>query len=64
MVGPPLTGVGERVYLAGRLENNPSNLMRWIQSPKSVDPQTAMPDLGLSTGEARDVAAYIYTMDR
>lgn len=64
MVGPPLAGVGERVYLAGRLENNPSNMMRWIQSPKSVDPQTAMPDLGLSGAEARDTAAYLYTLDR
>jgi cytochrome c1 len=58
-IGPPLTNVGERVYLAGMLANTPDNLVRWIANPKAVNPQTAMPVTGISEREARDVAAYL-----
>jgi cytochrome c1 len=61
-VGPPLSGIGERVYLAGRLENRPENLIAWIQHPRTVDPQTAMPELGVTEAQARDIAAYLYTL--
>ena len=44
-IGPPLEGVGRRVYLAGVLPNSPENMTRWIRSPQSVKPQTLMPDL-------------------
>jgi len=60
-VGPPLDGIGGRAILAGRLENRPPNLMRWIADPRGVDPETAMPDLGVTPGEARDIAAFLYT---
>jgi cytochrome c2 len=58
-IGPPLTNVGERVYLAGMLANTPENLVRWIANPKGVNPKTAMPNTGISEREARDVAAYL-----
>jgi cytochrome c1 len=58
-IGPPLTKVGERVYLAGMLANTPDNLVRWIVNPKGVNPQTAMPVTGISEREARDVAAFL-----
>lgn len=61
-VGPPLAGLGGRTYLAGVLQNTPPNLMRWILTPQAVDSLTAMPTLGLSEAEARDVAAYLYTL--
>jgi len=61
-VGPPLKGVGERVYLAGRLENRPENLIAWIRNPRAIDPQTAMPPLGVTEPQARDIAAYLYTL--
>ena len=61
-VGPPLSGVGERVYLAGRLENRPENLIAWVQHPRAVDPLTAMPELGVTEPQARDIAAYLYTL--
>jgi cytochrome c1 len=48
--------------IAGELPNSPDNLARWIQNPKSVEPGTAMPDLGLTTDQAQDVAAYLYTL--
>ena len=62
MVGPELTNTARRVYIAGVLPNTPDNLMRWIQHPKLVDSLTAMPELGVKEGEARDMAAYIYSL--
>jgi cytochrome c2 len=59
MVGPPLDGIGQRLYLAGMLANTPDNLVRWIRDPKGVNPKTAMPVTGISDEEARDVAAYL-----
>lgn len=61
-VGPPLDGIGDRAILAGRLANNPDNLMRWIRDPRGVDPQTAMPPVGLTRGQARDISAFLYTL--
>jgi cytochrome c len=62
LVGPPLTDFGQRTMVAGELPNTPPNLVRWIQDPKSVEPKTAMPDLGLSKEQATDIAAYLYTL--
>ena len=59
-VGPPLDGMRRRVYLGGVLPNSPENMARWIRAPKAFDPQTAMPDLGVSEAHARDMVAYLY----
>src|SRR5579875_2174976 len=32
--GPPLSGIGNRVYIAGVLQNTPDNMVRWIENPK------------------------------
>jgi cytochrome c2 len=61
LVGPPLDGIGGRAIIAGRLENKPSNLIDWIERPQAIAPGTAMPDLGVSHGDARDIAAFLYT---
>lgn len=61
-VAAPLTDFGERHYIAGRLPNNADNLTRWILDPQEVDPGTAMPSVGLSEQEARDVAAYLLSL--
>ena len=61
-VGPPLGRVAARTYLAGRLANSPANMMQWIQHPQQVEPGTAMPEMGVSTGEARDITAFLYTL--
>jgi len=63
LVGPPLTRFGARSYIAGRLPNNAGNLSRWIQDPQAVEPGTAMPDLGVSGADARDIAAYLFTLE-
>lgn len=61
-VGPPLEGVGERVFIAGVLPNTPENMIAWIKAPQAIVPGNAMPDLGLSDAQARDIAAYLYTL--
>ena len=62
VVGPPLMFFSRRTMIAGELPNSPENLVRWIEDPESVEPHTAMPKLGLTEREARDVAAYLYTL--
>jgi len=62
MVGPPLIWFARRTYVGGEVPNTPPNLVRWLKDPKSIEPGTAMPDLGLSDQDARDVAAYLYTL--
>jgi cytochrome c1 len=61
-VGPPLTHFADRSYVAGRLRNEPVALVKWIRDPMDVDSATAMPDLGVTESEARDIAAYLYTL--
>lgn len=61
-VGPPLTRIGERTYIAGMLRNTPSNMVRWIRDPQGVVPGNAMPNMGVSEADARDIAAYLYTL--
>jgi mono/diheme cytochrome c family protein len=60
--GTPLDGIASRAYIAGVLLNTPENLVRWIREPQHVDPLTAMPDMGVSESDARDIAAYLLTL--
>ncbi len=62
LVGPPLAGIASRAYVAGVLPNTPENMVRWIQHPREVDSKTAMPDVGVSDIDARDIASYLYTL--
>jgi cytochrome c len=62
LVGPPLGGIASRSYIAGVLSNSPENMIRWILDPPSVNPLTAMPNVGVSERRARDMAAYLYTL--
>lgn len=60
--GPPLAGLAERGQLAGGVANTPENLIRWIRRPSDVVPGTAMPVLGLSEADAKDLAAFLYSL--
>jgi putative membrane protein len=62
MVGPPLGEVSQRVFIAGVLPNEPDNMIRWIENPPGIDPMTAMPNMGVTVRDARDIAAYLYTL--
>lgn len=61
-VGPSLEGFGRRSYIAGRVPNRPAWLTLWLRDPPFIDPQTAMPALGITEVEARHMAAYLYTL--
>lgn len=58
-VGPPLDGMARRTLLAGRLDNTPANLQRWLREPQQVKPGSAMPPLGVTERDAADIAAYL-----
>ena len=62
MVGPPLTHVASSQIIAGKLPNTPENLIKYLQNPPSTDPQNAMPNLGLTADQTRDIAAFLYTL--
>jgi cytochrome c len=61
-VAPPLERYSERSFIAGILSNNADNLIAWIMHPQRLDPRTAMPELGVTEEDARDMAAYLYTL--
>lgn len=60
--GPPLDHIARRSIIAGNFPNTPATLEQWVMAPTSMKPATAMPDLGLSTNEARNVVAYLETL--
>lgn len=62
-VGPPLDKLAQRRYLAGRLANTDAHLQQWIRDPHAVKPYTAMPNLGVGADDARDMAAYLLSLD-
>ena len=61
-VGPSLKGIATTAQIAGRLSNQPENMVRWLRYPQAVNPQSGMPDLAISEVEARDMAAHLYTL--
>ena len=61
-VGPPLTRFATRTYVAGMLRNTPANLIKWLRDPQTIVPGNAMPAMGVSEAQARDIAAYLYTL--
>ena len=63
MVGPNLANVGSRRYIgAGIALNTDENLARWIQNPHDMKVGVTMPNMGLTTEQARAVAAFLRTL--
>lgn len=62
MVGPPLEHIASRQFIAGKVQNTPQNMMQWLQNPQSVDPQNAMPNLGITPADARDITAFLMSL--
>jgi cytochrome c2 len=60
-VGPPLDGIATRAIIGGHLSNTPANMQRWIRDPQHLAPGTAMPNLAVGEGDARDITAFLYT---
>ena len=63
-VGPPIRGLSHRALIAGRAPNEPEVLARFVRNAPSVVPGTTMPAMPISEEESRDVAAYLYELDR
>jgi cytochrome c2 len=61
-VGPPLDGIAGRAYVGGILPNTADNMVAWMREPQKYAPRTAMPNLGVSEAEGRDMTAYLYTL--
>lgn len=61
-VGPSLAGIAGRPYIAGVLNNTPANMQQWLREPGTIKPGTAMPDLGVTEQDARDIAAFLRTL--
>lgn len=59
---PALDGVAARAFIAGNLPNDPQHMTAWVHHPQALQPGAGMPEMGLTEAEARDVAAYLYTL--
>ena len=59
---PSLEHLASAMYISGNLPNTPENIMRWIESPHSILPKTKMPELGIGSAEARDIATYLWSL--
>ena len=60
IVGPPLVGFARRAIIAGTFPNAPRYLLPWLMDPPALAPRTAMPAMGITQDEARDIAAFLY----
>jgi mono/diheme cytochrome c family protein len=58
-LGPTLHGIGSRTTLGGVLPNSPEAMALWLRSPQAFSPHSAMPTLGVTARDARDMAAYL-----
>jgi cytochrome c len=61
-VGPSLAKIATRTEIAGVLANDPHNMTRWLRHPQQIVPGNGMPDQKITGREARDIAAYLYTV--
>jgi len=61
-VGPGLATIGRRTRIAGVLDNTPDNMALWLMHTQRVKPGTAMPEMGVTPQDARDIAAYLQTL--
>ncbi len=61
-VGPPLADYAHNVYIAGKYPNVPEVLVRFVRDAPSLAPDTAMPAIEMSDAQARDIAAYLYSL--
>jgi len=62
-LAPTLEGFGRRSYIAGQLPNGPETLQRWLLDPPGTVRGATMPRLGMSAPDARDIAAYLLSLE-
>ena len=59
--GPSLMGFDDKTPIAGELANTPANLAAFIRNAPAAVPGSTMPPMPVTEGEARDIAAYLYS---
>lgn len=63
MVGPPLAHIASQPTLGNnKVPNTPPQLAKWLQNPQGADPASAMPNIGVTEPDARDISAYLFTL--
>jgi cytochrome c1 len=62
VVGPSLRRFAGRTLIAGVHVNEPQVLVSWLRDAPELSPGTGMPEMPISEQEARDAAAYLYTL--
>src|SRR5438046_1625501 len=58
MVGPSLEHMASR-KIAGKFPNDTETMIRWLQNPQSMDPQSGMPSVSVTPADARDMTSYL-----
>jgi cytochrome c len=62
-LGPSLQGVASRPAISmGTVQNTPANLVRFIQDPAALNPQSSMPPMAIPEEEAKELVAYLLTL--
>lgn len=62
-LGPSLQGVGSRPAISqGAVPLTPENLVKFIQDPATLNPQSSMPPSSVPDSDAKDLAAYLLTL--
>lgn len=62
-VGGSLDNLQAQAMIAGRYPNRPDVMVAWLRDAPAMAPDTAMPASRLTEPQARDVAAYLYSLD-
>lgn len=63
VLGPDLTHFGSRLTVAaGILDNNMTNLKKWIANPPAIKPGSLMPKLDLTPDEVEALATYVMSL--
>lgn len=61
-LGPALDNSATKTAILGKFPNTPENMIRWLVDPPAMDPNTTMPNLGVTEQDARDMTAFLFTL--
>ena len=62
-LGPSLAGFDDIGLIAGALPNTPENLAHFVRNAPAAKPGSTMPPMPVTDAEARDIAAYLYSLN-
>ncbi|HYC58023.1 MAG TPA: c-type cytochrome [Thermoanaerobaculia bacterium] len=62
-LGPSLAGVASRARISeDTVANTTANLQVFINTPQALNPESAMPPIGLPDADAQDITAFLMTL--